>query len=129
MLITVPLVSETVDADRRICLIGALAKDNKLRTVAEGFDVPVVASDHGREYMDDTSCCTYYVIDQFEGDLYSCLCKSRQTILGPPALQQLARKEKKELPDNTRPLFNIAMRGVVVCFTGFRNKDELVSGI
>ncbi|CAG9768830.1 unnamed protein product [Ceutorhynchus assimilis] len=115
----------SLDADRRICLIGGIAKDNKFRTVAESFNVPVVSSVHGREYMDETSCCTYYVIDNFDGEIYNSLCKSRQTILGPPALQQLASRDKKELPDNTRPLFNVAMRGVVVCFTGFRNKDDL----
>ncbi|XP_030754875.1 protein ECT2 isoform X4 [Sitophilus oryzae] len=112
-------------ADRRICLIGNLASDTKLHSVAESFGVPVVTSVNGFEYVFDDSCCTYYIIDSFEGDIYNALSKSRQTILGPTALQQLAAKEKKELPDNTRPLFNIAMRGVVVCFTGFRNKDEL----
>lgn len=113
--------------DRRICLIGGLANDYGLQTVAESFEVPVVHSQDGKQYMDDTACCTYYIIDNFDGSVYNSLCKCRQIILGPPALQQLGRKVPKELPDNTRPLFNLAMRGVVVCFTGFRNKDVLVS--
>ncbi|XP_076254864.1 epithelial cell transforming 2 pebble isoform X4 [Rhynchophorus ferrugineus] len=117
---------ESLFADRRICLIGNLAEDNKLHSVAESFGVPVVCSENGLEYVNDNACCTYYVIDTFDGDIYNALSKSRQIILGPPALQQLAKNEKKELPDNTRPLFNIAMRGVVVCFTGFRCKDELI---
>lgn len=115
-------------ADQRICLIGDLAKDNKLRTVAESFGVPVVTSTDAHEYFNDTSCCTYYVIDDFESDLFYTLKKAKKDILGPPALQQLAKKEPRELPDNkTRPLFNMAMKGVVVCVTGFRNPDELVS--
>ncbi|ENN73040.1 hypothetical protein YQE_10375, partial [Dendroctonus ponderosae] len=113
------------DYDRRICLIGGLANDSGLQSVAESFEVPVVHSQDGREYMNDTACCTYYIIDNFDGSLFNSLCKCRQIILGPPALQQLGRKDPKELPDNTRPLFNLAMRGVVVCFTGFRNKDVL----
>lgn len=122
-------ILESLFSDRRICIIGDLAADNKLHSVAESFGVPVVCSENGLEYINDNACCTYYVIDTFEGDIYNALSKSRQVILGPPALQQLAKNEKKELPDNTRPLFNIAMRGVVVCFTGFRCKDELVRNV
>lgn len=115
-------------ADQRICLIGDLANDSKLRTVAESFGVPVVTSTDAHEYFNDTTCCTYYVMDDFECDLFYTLKKAKKDVLGPPALQQLARKEPRELPDNnTRPLFNMAMKGVVVCVTGFRNPDELVS--
>ncbi|XP_060518985.1 protein ECT2 isoform X3 [Cylas formicarius] len=115
----------STEADRRICLIGNLKNDAVLRSVAESFNVPVVTSETGQEYLEDNSCCTFFVIENFDGDVYNTICKSKQSVLGPPALQQLAKKNNKELPDNTRPLFNIAMRGVVVCFTGFRNKDEL----
>ncbi|XP_050308871.1 protein ECT2 isoform X4 [Anthonomus grandis grandis] len=116
---------DAIVPDRRICLVGSLARDYRLHTIAELFNVPVVTSSNGLEYVDDTTCSTYYIIDNFQGEIFSGLCKSRQTILGPPALEQLALEKKKELPDNTRPLYNVAMRGVVVCFTGFRNKDEL----
>lgn len=69
------------------------------------------------------------MLEKFEGDNYDMLSKSRRPLLGPSALQQLANKGEK-LPDyNTRPLYNLAMSGVVVCFTGFRNKDDLVRNI
>ncbi|CAH1117797.1 unnamed protein product [Phaedon cochleariae] len=110
--------------DSRLCLVGDLAKDSNLHAVAETFGVPVVTSKDGLEYAQDDSCTTIFVLANFEGDVYNRLYKSKQPLLGPPALQQLAAKKEK-LPNNTRPLFNLSMTGVVVCFTGFRNKDEL----
>ena len=51
------------------------------------------------------------------------ICSRR--ILGPTALLQLAEK-KESLPSITRPMYTRAMVGIVVVFTGFRKKDELV---
>lgn len=111
--------------NKRICLIGSLINDLKLRAVAESFRVPVLTSEDGKDYVQDFNFNTMFVLDCFEGDIYNYLYKQRQSVLGSIALQQLANKSEP-LPDNTRPLFNLAMTGVVVCFTGFRNKDELV---
>lgn len=51
-----------------------------------------------------------------------CCCR----VLGPTAVLQLAERDEPP-PANTRPLYSLAMRGVVICFSGFRKKDELVS--
>ncbi|KAJ8983138.1 hypothetical protein NQ317_014713 [Molorchus minor] len=110
--------------DVRICLVGSLANNSTIRSVGETFGVPVLSSENGQEFAQDDSCTTVFVLEIFEGDVYNNLYKSRQPLLGPTALKQLASKKEK-LPNNTRPLFNLAMTGVVVCFTGFRNKDEL----
>jgi hypothetical protein len=40
-------------------------------------------------------------------------------------MQQYAER-REGLPSNSRPLYNLAMSGLVICFTGFRKKDELV---
>ncbi|VEN56703.1 unnamed protein product [Callosobruchus maculatus] len=108
----------------RLCLVGSLADDSTLRTVAESYGVPVVTSKDGQEYTHDDSCSTIFVLENFEGNVFEKLHKSRKRLLGTTALQQLVKKKEK-LPLNTRPLFNLAMTGVVVCFTGFRNKEEL----
>lgn len=117
--------SSSSPLDLRLCLVGNLSSDSKLRSVAETFGVPIVNSENGQEYAQDDSS-TIFVLENFEGDVYNSLYKSKQPILGPAALQQLALRKEK-LPSNTRPLFNLAMTGVVVCFTGFRNKEDLVS--
>jgi hypothetical protein len=116
----------SVTNNRRICLVGSLAKQAALRKVAESFNVPVVTSDDGRDYAQDDFYSTMFVLENFEGDVYNSLCKQKQSLLGPLALQQLSNKSEP-LPDNTRPLFNLSMTGVVVCFTGFRNKSDLAS--
>ncbi|CAH1975798.1 unnamed protein product [Acanthoscelides obtectus] len=108
----------------RLCLVGALTNDTALRTVAESYGVPVVTSEDGQEYIHDDSNSTIFVLENFEGNVYENLHKTRKRLLGTTALQQLVKKKEK-LPLNTRPLFNLAMTGVVVCFTGFRNKEEL----
>lgn len=46
-------------------------------------------------------------------------------ILGPTALQEYSERGE-DLPSNSRPLYCQAMLGMVLCFTGFRKKDELV---
>ncbi|XP_017122139.1 protein ECT2 isoform X2 [Drosophila elegans] len=50
--------------------------------------------------------------------------ESWKFILGPPALKYAAEM-KQTLGQNSRPIYNYAMRGVVTCFTGIRKKDEL----
>lgn len=110
--------------DTRLCLVGPLAVDPDICSCAQTFGVPVISSDDGLQYLEDRSCKTIYVLNTFDDDLYNTLYKQRQSILGPVALRQLSQK-REQLPDNTRPLFNLSMTGVIVCFTGFRNKNEL----
>lgn len=112
--------------DKRICLVGATGTDGTIRAAAESFGVPIVTSETGEEYVKDTFCTTVFVLGDFEGDVFNALYKAKQPLLGPTALRQLAEKNES-LPVNTRPLFNLAMQGVVVCFTGFRDKNDLVS--
>ncbi|KAI5635343.1 rhoGEF domain-containing protein [Phthorimaea operculella] len=45
-------------------------------------------------------------------------------VLGPTAVLQLAERDEPP-PANSRPLYSLAMRGAVICFSGFRKKDEL----
>ncbi|XP_061711445.1 protein ECT2 isoform X3 [Cydia pomonella] len=53
----------------------------------------------------------------------SCTTRCVQ-VLGPTAVLQLAEREEPP-PSNARPLYSLAMRGAVICFSGFRKKDEL----
>ncbi|KAK4880377.1 hypothetical protein RN001_008523 [Aquatica leii] len=118
--------TETVQLplDKRICLVGSLITDANTCNAAQTFGVPIVTSQNGLEYIEDRSCKTIYVLDTFNDELYDTLCKHKQSILGPIALQQLSNK-REQLPNNTRPLFNLSMSGVILCFTGFRKKSEL----
>ncbi|KAG7204253.1 hypothetical protein KM043_002078 [Ampulex compressa] len=109
---------------KRICLIGAAGDDPALGAAAQQFSVPVLKSETGLEYIEDTTYCTYFILKQFEGPEYDALHKSAHRILGPTALLQLAQN-KDSLPSINRPMYTQAMVGTVVVFTGFRKKDEL----
>lgn len=105
--------------------MGNSAEDPALGAAAQQFSVPVLKSETGTEYIEDTTYCTYFIIGRFEGPEYEALHKTPHRILGPTALLQLAEK-KESLPSINRPMYTQAMLGTVVVFTGFRKKDELV---
>ncbi|XP_016837796.1 protein ECT2 isoform X3 [Nasonia vitripennis] len=109
---------------KRICLVGAASEDPALGAAAQQFNVPVLKSETGVEYIEDTTYCTYFILKQFEGVEYDNLRKSAHRILGPTALLQLAEK-KESLPSINRPMYTQSMLGTVVAFTGFRKKEEL----
>ncbi|XP_044595343.1 protein ECT2 isoform X4 [Cotesia glomerata] len=121
-----PAKTEPINLPRkkRICLVGLASTDPALGTAAQQFGVPVLKSETGAEYIDDTTYCTYFVLKHFEGSEYEILHKSPHRILGPTALLQLADK-KESLPSINRPMYSRSMLGTVVVFTGFRKKDEL----
>ncbi|XP_035738008.1 protein ECT2-like isoform X7 [Vespa mandarinia] len=118
--------SETlvIPRKKRICLVGTAGDDPALGAAAQQFSVPVLKSETGVEYIEDTAYCTYFILKEFEGPEYDALHKSAHRILGPTALLQLAEK-KDSLPSIKRPMYTQAMVGSVVVFTGFRKKDEL----
>ncbi|XP_043486046.1 protein ECT2 isoform X5 [Polistes fuscatus] len=116
-----PLV---IPRKKRICLVGTAGDDPALGAAAQQFSVPVLKSETGLEYIEDTAYCTYFILKEFEGPEYDVLHKSAHRILGPTALLQLAEK-KDSLPSIKRPMYTQAMVGAVVVFTGFRKKDEL----
>ncbi|XP_049854799.1 protein ECT2 isoform X4 [Schistocerca gregaria] len=108
----------------RICLVGDVRKDSKTTVAAEKFGIPVVESDSGSEFLNDGTCDTVFITNDFSGSVFEAIHRSEQRIMGPTALQECAEKGDT-LPHNTRPLYCHAMAGLVVCFTGFRKKDEL----
>lgn len=110
--------------DERICLIGSVACDEKIVLAARSFNVPVIISETGIELVKETQWTTYFVMNEFEGEFFNVIRKSKHRIYGPAALQQIAQSAKGLVYVN-RPLYNFSMKGVVTCFTGIRKKDEL----
>ncbi|ETE68426.1 Protein ECT2, partial [Ophiophagus hannah] len=66
-----------------------------------------------------------FVISDFEEPIFSNLNKADCRILGPPVVFHCA-KQGEPLPIVCRPLYCTNMVNLVLCFTGFRKKDELV---
>ncbi|KAH8365725.1 hypothetical protein KR093_003820, partial [Drosophila rubida] len=108
----------------RICLVGEAGRDAGTVQAAESFGMPVIQSPTGLDIVNDLEWRTFYVLQDFEDDIFDAIHKQKECILGPPALKYAAEM-KQTLGQNTRPIYNYAMRGVVTCFTGIRKKDEL----
>uniref|UniRef100_A0A0K8TS04 Putative guanine nucleotide exchange factor pebble n=1 Tax=Tabanus bromius TaxID=304241 RepID=A0A0K8TS04_TABBR len=118
-------ISQTPSPDNlRICLVGQVAEDTATVDAAQTFGVPVITSETGMEIVPDLNWTTYFILNDFDGEAFDVIHKSKHRIMGPPALQQ-AVQMKDGLIHNNRPVYNFSMRGVITCFTGIRKKDEL----
>ncbi|XP_070538599.1 protein ECT2-like [Ptychodera flava] len=114
--------------ETRICLVGEdTYNDNALKTAVKELGFLVVHSKNGREYTNDAvdEYDTVFVFHKFEGPDYDYIRRLDYfRIMGPPALLKCA-KNNEPLPCNTRPLYCTLMSQLIVCFTGFRNKEEI----
>ncbi|KAH8234967.1 hypothetical protein KR032_006698, partial [Drosophila birchii] len=117
-------MSITTTLPSRICLVGNVGQDADTLQAAESFGLPIVTSETGLDIAGESDWRTFYVLDDFEGASFEAIHKQKECILGPPALKYAAEM-KQTLGQNSRPIYNYAMRGVVTCFTGIRKKDEL----
>ncbi|NWT93314.1 ECT2 protein, partial [Urocynchramus pylzowi] len=68
---------------------------------------------------------TIFVVSDFQAPIFSNLCKADCRVVGPPVVLHCAQKGEP-LPFSCRPLYCASMLNLVLCFTGFRKKDELV---
>ena len=84
----------------------------------------MIYSEDGSEFV-SPQLDTVFVLYEFSGEVYESLYQKECRILGYPALLEISR-QKCPVPDLDRPLFSISMENVVTCFTGFRNREEVV---
>ncbi|NXO64973.1 ECT2 protein, partial [Phainopepla nitens] len=68
---------------------------------------------------------TIFVVSDFQAPIFSNLCKADCRVIGPPVVLHCAHRGEP-LPFSCRPLYCTSMFNLVLCFTGFRKKDELV---
>lgn len=86
--------------------------------------MPVFYSEDGLEYVNPQHD-TVFVLYEFSDLVYEVLYKKECRILGYSALLDIVSK-KYFMPELDRPLFSISLENVVSCFTGFRNREEVV---
>ncbi|XP_037290789.1 protein ECT2 [Rhipicephalus microplus] len=106
---------------QRICLVGSLKDNESVVQAAKCQGLPVVYSESGEEFAGDRG--TVFVVENFEGPLFEQL-KQRSLVLGPLVLLQCAERSIP-FPDKGRPIYNLAMDGLVIVFTGFKSRSEL----
>lgn len=71
------MAEEKESQKKRICLVGILAQDERVNEAANSFGVPVIISETGFEFLTDTKWITYFILDEFEGEIYETISKSK----------------------------------------------------
>ncbi|XP_042228864.1 protein ECT2-like isoform X2 [Homarus americanus] len=112
-------------ADSRICLVGSLAHDVETLDAAKKFNVPVVTSETGLEFVSDLTYCTYFILADFENEEFEELNKAGVRLLGKPALIKYSESGIPVLTYTRRPVFCHVMKDLNLVFTGFRKKTEV----
>ncbi|NP_001088296.1 epithelial cell transforming 2 S homeolog [Xenopus laevis] len=89
--------------------------------------VPCIKTDSVEEFVeaDTPEFESVFVISDFQKPAYRFLYKADCRVLGPPIILYCAQKGEP-LPFTSRPLYCANMLNLVLCFTGFRKKEELV---
>lgn len=64
-----------VPISKRICLVGTVVDDKVTLAAAQAFNVPVITSETGSEFIEDESWITYFILNDFEGPLYEAISK------------------------------------------------------
>ncbi|XP_066475800.1 protein ECT2 [Tiliqua scincoides] len=118
---------EMPQIETRVVLIQEAAKCEELLKALEEIKVPYIKTESVEEYEDSESpeIETVFVIPDFQDSVFEGLHKADCRVLGPPIIKHCARKGEP-LPFSCRPLYCASMLNLVLCFTGFRKKEELV---
>lgn len=90
------------------------------------IDIPYLSSKDGSEYADcdDPRYETVFVMEDFEGEVFSHLKHSDNRVLGSPVVMHVAATNEP-LPYTYRPQYCSSMQGLNVCFTNFKTKEHL----
>ncbi|XP_044055564.1 protein ECT2 isoform X9 [Siniperca chuatsi] len=90
------------------------------------INTPCIITDNYQEFGDgeNTDFETVFILTDFDSPEYSYLYKRDNRIVGPPVVLHCAAKQEP-LQFSCRPLYCTTMLNLSLCFTGFRNKEEM----
>ncbi|XP_011916117.1 PREDICTED: protein ECT2 isoform X2 [Cercocebus atys] len=77
------------------------------------------------EGLDSPEFENVFVVMDFQDSVFNDLYKADCRVIGPPIVLSCSQKGEP-LPFSCRPLYCTSMMNLVLCFTGFRKKEELV---
>ncbi|XP_038855427.1 protein ECT2-like isoform X4 [Salvelinus namaycush] len=112
--------------ETRVVLVGEAGKNGALVKALQDINVPCIKTDDVKEFGDgeNTEFETVFVLKDFASPDYIYLYKHDNRIVGPPVVLHCAGREEP-LPFSSRPLYSTTMLNLSLCFTGFRNKEEV----
>ncbi|XP_062438421.1 protein ECT2 isoform X3 [Rhea pennata] len=120
-------VEEMPQVETRVVLVQEAGKREELLKALEEIKLPYIKMDTIEELGDSDSpeLETVFVVTDFQDSIFNNLYKADCRVIGPPVVLHCAQKGEP-LPFSCRPLYCASMLNLVLCFTGFRKKDELV---
>uniref|UniRef100_A0A8C5DDH5 Epithelial cell transforming 2 n=1 Tax=Gouania willdenowi TaxID=441366 RepID=A0A8C5DDH5_GOUWI len=90
------------------------------------INTPFMITDNVQEFADGENANfeSVFVLSDFDSAAYSYLYKRENRVVGPPVVLYCATKGEP-LQFSCRPLYCTTMLNLSLCFTGFRNKEEM----
>ncbi|XP_056421176.1 protein ECT2 isoform X2 [Hyla sarda] len=120
-------VDDMPQVETRVVLVQDAGRNESILKALEGIKHPYVTTESVEEYADADApeFENVFVISDFQHPSFRYLYKADCRVLGPPIVLYCAQKGEP-LPFTSRPLYCASMLNLVLCFTGFRKKEELV---
>ncbi|XP_031567821.1 protein ECT2-like isoform X2 [Actinia tenebrosa] len=113
--------------ETRVCIVGKKNFENEeLLKALETLKIPTIKTEDTKDILKtiNDEVETVFVCDPFEGEEFLNLHREEQRIIGPPVVLACA-KNNLTLPYNSRPLYCSIMANHIICFTGFKKKEEM----
>ncbi|XP_033618414.1 protein ECT2 isoform X4 [Fukomys damarensis] len=119
---------EMPQIETRVVMVQEAGKQEELIKALKEIKVPCIKMDSMEEFesLDSPEFENVFIVTDFQDSVFNDLHKSDCRIIGPPVVLGCAQKGEP-LPFSCRPLYCTSMMNLVLCFTGFRKKEELVT--
>ncbi|XP_059777991.1 protein ECT2 isoform X3 [Balaenoptera ricei] len=118
---------EMPQIETRVILVQEAGKQEELIKALKEIKVPFVKMESVEELksLDSPEFENVFIVTDFQDSVFNELYKTDCRVIGPPVVLNCAQKGEP-LPFSCRPLYCTSMMNLVLCFTGFRKKEELV---
>lgn len=112
--------------ETRVVLVGEAGRNTAVVKALKDINTPCIMTDSVQQFGDGENADfeTVFVLTDFDSPDYTYLYKRENRIVGPPVVLHCAAKEEPLL-FSCRPLYCTTMLNLSLCFTGFRNKEEM----
>uniref|UniRef100_A0A2K6M1J7 Epithelial cell transforming 2 n=1 Tax=Rhinopithecus bieti TaxID=61621 RepID=A0A2K6M1J7_RHIBE len=118
---------EMPQIETRVILVQEAGKQEELIKALKDIKVGFVKMESVEEFegLDSPEFENVFVVTDFQDSVFNDLYKADCRVIGPPIVLNCSQKGEP-LPFSCRPLYCTSMVNLVLCFTGFRKKEELV---
>ncbi|XP_057596058.1 protein ECT2 isoform X4 [Hippopotamus amphibius kiboko] len=118
---------EMPQIETRVILVQEAGKQEELIKALKEIKVPFVKMETVEEFksLDSPEFENVFIVMDFQDSVFHELYKTDCRVIGPPVVLNCVQKGEP-LPFSCRPLYCTSMMNLVLCFTGFRKKEELV---